>query len=122
MRPAKLQSFNKSGPESVIQANLKAYLEARAWLVIETHGNAFQMGLPDLWCAHYEFGQRWVEVKNPEGYNFTPAQRQVFPMMMSKGVGIWILTAADEYEYQKLFNPPNWHCFLGKTHYTRVGA
>lgn len=121
-----MEAFNanpwkKSGPEKEIQEKLVAYLKIRDWLVLETHGNAFQMGLPDLYIAHYTNGWRWVEVKNPEHYSFTPAQREVFPAMQSKGIGIWILTAADDYEYDKLFQPPNWHTFLGKSRITRQG-
>ena len=114
-----IKKYKKSGPEQAIQDNLKKYMESLNWLVISTHGSIFQFGLPDLYCAHYEFGTRWVEVKNPEKYSFTPAQLQVFPMMQSKGVGIWILTAFDEYEYQKLFHPPQWHTFLGKSKHSR---
>lgn len=90
-------------------------LEARDWLAIPTHGNEFQMGLPDIYAAHLIYGVRWIEVKNPAGYSFTPAQRTIFPQMQDKGVGIWILTAATEIEYQRLFDPPNWYRFLGKS-------
>lgn len=118
----RIRKFKKDGPELEIQTKFVKYLEERGWYVIKTHGNEFQMGLPDLYCAHYEFHTRWVEIKNPEHYHFTPAQLQVFPMLQSKSVGIWIITAYDDYEYQKLFQPPNWHWFLGKSSYKRYGA
>ncbi len=121
MEPTQIHKYKKSGPEKIIEDGLKAYLKALDWLVIKTHGNEFQMGLPDLYCAHYTLGQRWIEVKNPEKYSFTPAQMEVFPAMQSKGIGIWILTAYDKYEYDKLFQPYNWHRFLGKTSVSRIG-
>ena len=115
-----LKKYKKAGPEAKLQENLVAYLRRRDWLVIETHGNLFQMGLPDLYAAHYTLGTRWVEVKNPEAYHFTPAQLQVFPQLQSKGIGIWILCYCDSYEYAKLFQPANWHTFLGSSTMTRT--
>lgn len=122
MNPTKINPFKKSGPEKIIEDNIKAYLRARDWLVIKTHGNEFQMGLPDLYCVHYTHGTRWVEVKNPEKYHFTPAQFEIFPQLMAKGIGIWIMCYADDYEYDKLFQPFNWHQFLNKSSMMRVGA
>jgi hypothetical protein len=68
--------------------------------------------MPDLYIAQKRYGSRWVEVKNPEHYRFTAAQLETFPRMTAAGVGIWILTAATEKEYQKLFTYPNWYQFL----------
>lgn len=35
-------------------------------------GNAFQMGVPDLFVAHPKWGQRWIDVKRPgRNYSFT---------------------------------------------------
>jgi hypothetical protein len=99
-------------PEAIIQDSITAMLKIKDWGVFSTHGNIYQMGFPDLYCIHKRFGTRWVEVKNPIGYRFTPAQMDVFPEFSAKGVGIWILTAASEYEYQKLFKPANWWTFL----------
>ncbi len=121
MDPYKAKDYKKTGPEKAIQDAIIAYLKARDWAVIATHGNVFQMGLPDLYCAHYTLGQRWIEVKNPESYHFTPAQLETFPLLQSKGVGIWILCYADDYDYQKLFSPPQWHTFLNKSSHRRIG-
>lgn len=99
-------------PEAIIQDAIVAYLKLRDWYVIETHGTEFQMGLPDIYACHTRYGTRWIEVKNPKGYKFTPAQIDVFPHLAAKGVGIWILTAATDTEYQKLFKPANWWTFL----------
>lgn len=102
----------KKGPERIIQDALKDFLEKRGWFVVETHGNMYQVGLPDLWITHKRYGQRWVEVKNPVQYCFTPAQLRMFPKYRENGAGIWILVAATEYEYEKLFKPPNWGEYL----------
>ena len=99
-------------PEAKIQDALVRHLKIKDWFVIETHGNEFSMGLPDLYCCHSRFGTRWVEVKNPTGYRFTAAQLDVFPHFAAKGVGIWVLTAASETEYNKLFKPANWYWYL----------
>ena len=84
----------------------------KGWFVRETHGNVYQNGFPDLFCAHLRYGTRWVEVKNPLKYAFTPAQLEAFPQFMAAGAGIWILTAANESEYAKLFKEPNWYWYL----------
>jgi hypothetical protein len=55
---------------------------------------------------------RWIECKVKDHYAFTEAQLKNFPLMSAFGVGIWILTAATEEEYLKLWQPPNWHEFL----------
>ncbi len=86
-------------------------MEGRGWFVKETHGNLYQSGLPDLYCVHPVHKQRWVEVKNPEQYSFTNAQLRDFPVI-SKCVGVWIMVAATEEEYLKLWKPPNWHKYL----------
>jgi hypothetical protein len=102
----------RHGPEYAIQKALVAYLEARGWLVERIVGMAFQMGLPDLFIAHPKWGQRWVEVKNPERYSFTKAQKIKWPLWEAKGVGIWIVTSADQEGYNRLFAPPNWRSFV----------
>ena len=99
------------GPEKTIQLAIKAMLEAKGWTVKETHGNTFQQGLPDLYCIHPDHQQRWIEVKNPKRYKFTAAQREFFPVL-NKCVGLWILVAATNDEYKKLFGPPNWYHYL----------
>ena len=73
----------------------------------------YQEGFPDLYCCHFRFGPRWIEVKMPTGYAFTPAQIKTFPEFNAKGVSVWIMTAATEFEYKKLFKPQNWHTYLG---------
>jgi hypothetical protein len=96
------------GPEWKIQQSLIKYLRARQWMVEVTQGNLFQQGFPDLYLSHNKFGQRWVDVKNPVSYTFTKAQRRKWPVWEKFGVGIWILVAPTDEEYDKLFDAPNW--------------
>lgn len=100
------------GPEAKIQDAIIKELRYREWLVKETHGTMFQSGFPDLFAAHTLYGQRWIEVKNPVSYKFTPAQLEWFPKFAAAHVGIWILTSAEPHELAKLMGPPNWHTFL----------
>lgn len=111
MEPKPLR--NSETPEGKIKRELIKFLRERKWLVIVTHGNAFQSGLPDLYLAHVNFGQRWCEIKNPLRYSFTKAQMYTFPDLFKHGVGVWILCGASDDEYQKLFDPPNFHRFIG---------
>jgi len=102
----------KTKPETIIQKALIDYLKLRNWYVKNTHGNPYSMGFPDLYACHKSYGTRWIEVKVKDKYSFTPAQMDVFPEFAAKGVGIWILTAATDYEYKKLFKSANWWAFL----------
>ena len=100
------------GPEYHIQHALTEFLEARGWLVERMIGNAFQTGIPDLYCHHPKWGYRWIDVKRPgKNYSFTKAQKRKWPEWDRKGVGIWILTAASQDAYDTLFQPPNWKQF-----------
>jgi hypothetical protein len=47
-------------------------------------------------------------VKVEGKYNFTKAQKIKWPVWEKFGVGIWILTGADQENYDKLFQSPNW--------------
>jgi hypothetical protein len=94
-----------------IQRKLVEFLRARDWYVERMLANAFQTGIPDLYCHHPRCGERWVEVKRPENYTFTKAQRQKWPEWEQAGIPIWILTAATQEQYDLLFGPPNWRKF-----------
>lgn len=98
----------KHGPEWYIQEALRVFLADRGWLVERMIGNALQKGIPDLYCYHPTWGERWIDVKNPKSYNFTPDQKKKWPVWESYGCGIYILTAANEEEYGKLLGKPNW--------------
>lgn len=98
----------KHGPEYRIQADVIKFLRARGWWVERLIGNAYQKGVPDLYIAHPEHGQRWIDVKNPASWEYTKAQCQKWPIWDQYGLGIWIITAATEEEYDKLWKTPNW--------------
>lgn len=98
----------KHGPEWQIQQDLIAFLQARSWHVERMIGNAFQMGIPDLFIAHIKWGTRWIDVKAPGRYSFTKAQKIKWPIWSEFNIGIWILTGATEAQYDRLFAKPNW--------------
>jgi len=100
--------MGRERPEAKIQTELTEFMGGRDWLAEATHGNAYQKGFPDLFLAHIRHGQRWVDCKVAGKYSFTKAQIEKWPKWEKTGVGIWILTAATEEEYDKLFQPPNW--------------
>jgi hypothetical protein len=102
----------KHGPEYFIQEDLMVFLKARGWLVERMIGNAFQTGIPDLYCRHPKWGERWIDVKNKGRYSFTKAQKRKWPIWERYGTGIWILTGADQENYDRLFKPPNWRDFV----------
>lgn len=74
------------------------------------HASDVLFGMPDLYCTHIKYGMRWIEVKLPDmkGSRWTNAQREWFYKLGSNGTHIYILTAATEGEYKKLFGPDNW--------------
>ena len=102
---------SREKPERAIQDAVKLRLEQQEWYVIQTHGNVFQFGLPDLYVCHIKYGTRWIEVKNLANYRFTAAQLKVFPMLGAKGVGVWVVT--DPLQVPDiLFTKPNWMEYL----------
>lgn len=107
MEPFQPRKLNR--PEDKIEKAIIKYLRDRGWYVVKMHGSMYQMGIPDLYCVHPTYGQRWVEVKLPDmkGSKFTGAQLEVFPQLEKHGAGVWILTAATQKEYFKLFSVSN---------------
>lgn len=101
-------------PEEIIQDAIIKMLMTKGWYVKVTHGNMYQSGFPDLFVCHSRYGQRWIEVKLPQmkRSKFTGAQLEDFPKLCANGSGVWILTAATSYEYEKLFKTPNFHQYL----------
>lgn len=107
MEPLRLKrSASNPGPEAKIQDAIIRELRAQEWYVKVMHGNAFQFGVPDLFAAHLNKGQRFIEVKNPGAYSFTPAQSIEFPKLHAAGVGIWVLFGVQD--IPKLYGPANW--------------
>jgi hypothetical protein len=116
-RKAHMDAFKprgRKGPEKKIQEAIERMLTLKGWHVMRTHGNMFQSGFPDNFACHRKYGQRWVEVKDPKrtGTPFTPAQMDQFPLMCANGSGVWVLVAATDNEYEKLFKPPNWYSYI----------
>ena len=109
-----LKPRRRKGPEAKIQEDIIKFLLIKGWYVMVTHGNMYQSGFPDLFACHSKYGQRWVEVKKPGfiGSKFTPAQLECFPKLCANGSGVWILTAATEAEYDKLFSKFQWWVYL----------
>lgn len=105
---------HRKGPEARVQDAIKNMLRIHGWHVMETHGNMYQSGFPDLFACHSRYGTRWIEVKLPgmKGSKFTPAQLENFPKMCANGAGVWILTGDSESEYNKLFARHNWWQYL----------
>lgn len=112
MKSFKPKNYQR-GPEYIIQKAICDMLRAKGWYVKETHGNMYQSGFPDLFATHTRYGTRWIEVKNPNSYKFTPAQLEDFPKFIANGCGIWLLVAATEEEYNKLFQRSNLWGYLG---------
>ena len=108
------KNFGSRGPEAKVQEAIIKFLRWKEWYVMETHGNMYQRGFPDLFACHSMYGQRWIEVKLPEmrGSKFTPAQMECFPKLCANGSAVWIMTAASEREYECLFKPCNWFTYL----------
>jgi hypothetical protein len=106
--------YGKRGREHKLQKLIIEMLMKKGWFVKSTHGNLYQSGFPDLFACHSTYGHRWVEVKLPDrrGEPFTPAQIETFPKLCANGSGVWVLVAATESEYKKLFSHHNWYTYL----------
>jgi len=102
----------KGRPEDLIVQQLTSFLKTRDWLVKKTHGNLYSVGWPDLYIAHKRYGQRWVECKIPlKGY-MESSQIEFFRELAAVGIGVWIITAANDEQYQLLFKESNWWAHL----------
>lgn len=108
MHPFKPKRHGSAGPEAIIQEAIITRLKRNDWYVKVMVGNMFQHGVPDLYVAHRQYGQKWIEVKNPLSFSFTDRQQQNFPLMDAAGVGIWVLFSDSDSELEKLLKPANW--------------
>ena len=98
--------------ELQIQRELVAFLKARTWHVERMLANAYQTGIPDLYCYHKRWGERRIEVKRPDEYSFTRWTKvEMARVGAPLGIPIWILTAATQDQYDLLFKSPNWREF-----------
>lgn len=102
----------RRGPEWHIQRDIIKMLQAKKWHVEVMHASAVMSGIPDLFAGHAIYGQKWIEVKNPASYRFTAGQLKKFPLWHKFKIGIWVLGAATQEEYMKLFDEPNWWLYL----------
>ena len=108
-----------SRPEAAQQERVIRFLNDRGWLVEETHGNAYQKGLPDLfaWNPGLQIF-RWIDVKILDNYRYTKHQCQKWTEWESQGLGVWIMVDATEQEYSKLFQAANFRHYW-KPHYDK---
>lgn len=84
-------------------------LRLQEWIVINTHGNKYQAGFPDLYCVHHVYGERWVEVKRPTFEVYTKYQNYYFPKIRN----VWVLSGTSKSDYRKLWGDPNYAAYLG---------
>lgn len=108
MQPFRPRKTVANGPEAVIQERIIERLTSHEWFVQVFIGNALQHGIPDLFAAHPNFGQKWIEVKYKPHLSFTQRQQQKFPKMHAAGIGIWVLFDSTDEEILKLLKPANW--------------
>ncbi len=88
--------------EALVQKHVVAGLRAGGCLVKKTHGNQYQVGLPDLYVLSN--GRHcWVEVKRPpsrpgfrDGGELRPEQVIVFTEIRNHGGRIFVGDDADE--------------------------
>lgn len=113
VRKGRIKKIRNKGPEHKIQKDIIPYLEDRGWRVRIMAASLYISGFPDLWAGHPKYGEKWIECKNPVSYSFTPAQLEFFPIMIACKCPIYILTAANEENYQRLFKKSNLWVYLG---------
>ena len=103
------------GPrESVLVQQVRGALRVAGWTIVQKiHGSAYQAGLPDLFCFKPPARSQWVEVKKRRGSRLTGAQRARFAEWEAAGLGVWVLTSAED--VAKLDGPANWRDFLPKS-------
>lgn len=100
--------------ESNIQQKIQRKLELLKWFTIKTHGSQMQQGIPDILASHKVYGIRLIEVKNPAGFSFTPAQVKIFAEMVSHGAPVYVLTSDADSEITKLFGPSNYWKYIDR--------
>lgn len=100
-------SNDRCEAEQQIEKKLMQVLRTFGWFVKKMHGNVYMTGMPDLYAARQDKGARWIEVKKPINYSFTPAQQVTFPELMGHGIGIWVLQGYSENDLKKLDEPAN---------------
>jgi len=108
----------KQGPEYSIQQAVIRYLEDRDWMVKVVNAGLYNFGFPDLVACHKNYGIKFIEIKQPvKNVSFTPAQYKYFPEFCRNGAPIYILTSANEENYQRLFDKSNLWIYMGKLNF-----
>lgn len=104
----------KRQPEKVIQKDIEFFLKQKGWHVERMNASSLMVGFADIYATHKRYGPRWIEVKLPgmRGSKFTSNQMEKFPLFTANGSGVWVMTSATKYEYDKLFRPPNWWTYV----------
>lgn len=103
------KKYGRSQPEQKVRDAIRNFLQGRGWGVAITHGNKYQSGFPDLYVMHREYGTRWIDAKVEGRYSFTNQQKKTWSEWhYLHRVGIWIMTAGNQEQYDWLFKPPNW--------------
>lgn len=95
----------RQNEEYQLQKNICMTLRNKGWHVIEMHASAVLSGLPDLYCTHSKYRQRWVECKLKK-HCWTEAQIENFPKMVANGSPIWVAFSVDGLE-DLLMKPAN---------------
>lgn len=103
---------NKKGPgsEYVIQEEIRKQLHAGGWDTFKMHGNAYQKGLPDIYCCHPIYGAMWIEFKKP-GEKISFVQLQTFSRIHRGKQKIFILENVIGWE-KLIQQPPNWMSYI----------
>lgn len=110
MRVPKIRGVK--GVEYKLQQKIIEYLRDRGWFVKPLTGTMYQWGFPDLFACHKRYGIKIIEIKNPELYSFTAAQIQEFPKFISNGAPVYVMTAANKENYDRLFGPSNYWLYI----------
>ena len=109
----------KGHPERDGRQRAQKFMEQRGWYFFpKLHGSIFQIGYPDSFCAHKEFGTRWIEWK-VRGGSLESSQVKLFTKFAEFGIPVYIMF--DEHDYPVLFDERyrlggNWwqQCMRGK--------
>jgi hypothetical protein len=101
--------YVRAQPELKVRNAIRKMFEGRGWGVWITHGNKYQSGFPDLYVAHPEYGERWIDAKVEGHYSYTKAQKYLWPLWHYRyKVGTWIMTGDGQEQYDRVFRAPNW--------------
>lgn len=94
----------------ILRPRVLKNLQDNDWHTEIVSGTLYNVGFPDLYLIHRQFGTRWLELKiHP--VKFQRSQIERFTLWTKYGVGIWVVTNAVQVP-SILFKKPNWAMFL----------